>query len=232
MYIGYAGYVILSFLQFTMAFFNDPIIHYNEPAPRTGHAFVEYKDSIYLVGGRYCDSQPISPSSIDIFDPTTFKWQQCNTIGDVAEEVSYTAYATVGNLLYLFGGYLGKEIIETMRVLDLESLKWSSVKQNNVPSPRYSAKMVIDGVDNLFLYGGIGGIHQTFSDLYIFSIRDGECVRLHYEFQLKVGVTKLTFFIVACLLVRYNIYHSKKRIAVSLLLRIQVSKLIFTSSLL
>ena len=158
-----------SFLQFTMASFQ-----FYEPAPRTGHALVEYKGRTYLVGGQYYNSQPISPSSIDIFDPTTFKWQQCNTSGDIPEEVSYTAHATVGNFLYFFGGRLGEQRIGIMRVLNLESLKWSSVEPRNIPSPRSSAKMVADGVDKLLLYGGIDNRNQRLSDLHMFSIKDGE----------------------------------------------------------
>ena len=158
--------------QFTMA-----SSHFYEPASRRGHAFVEYKGKTYLLGGwggQDSHYKSISLSSVDIFDPTTFKWQQCNTSGDIPEEVSYTAYATVENFLYLFGGFLRHQVIGAMHVLDLESLKWLSVKQKNAPLPRAFAEMVADGMDKLLLYGGTNARDQDFSDLHVFFIKDGE----------------------------------------------------------
>lgn len=150
--------------------------HFYEPAPRKGHTLVECKGQIFLVGGRDYDAQPIPLSLIDTFDPTTYRWQQCHTSGDIPEEVCNTASATVGNFLYLFGGRLGEQRIGTMCALDLKSLKWSSVNQKNGPSSRSSARMVAYGMDKLLLYGGTDAWGQDFSDLHIFSITDGECM--------------------------------------------------------
>lgn len=147
---------------------------YYEPASRKGHALVEYMGKAYLVGGKTFNDQAISLSSIDVFEPTSFKWQQCSTSGDIPEEVSHAAHATVGNFLYLFGGYLGVQRSGAMRLLNLESLRWSPVHQKNILSPRSSARMVADGVDKLILYGGTNARDQYFSDLHIFSIKNGE----------------------------------------------------------
>ena len=178
--------------------------HFYEPAPRTGHAFVDYKGRTYLVGGLDYNSQPISLYLIDIFDPTTFEWQKCNTSGDIPEEVSYAAYATVGSILYLFGGCLRESIMGTMSMLDLESLKWSFVKQKKGPSPRTSARMVADGVDKLLLYGGTDVWDQTLSDLHIFSIKDGEWCKTTLRIPTKVSThTQSSLLLVRVLGITY-----------------------------
>ena len=58
--------------------------------------------------------------------------------------------------------------------LDMESLQWSPVQQENKPLPRYSAGLVADKQQRLVLYGGEGVNKETLRDLHMFSIKDGE----------------------------------------------------------
>ena len=145
-----------------------------EPTPRYGHAFVEYKGKTYLVGGLNNYSQPISLSSVEVFDPTTLKWQHRKTTGQIPERISYSAYTTVKQHLYLFGGPFPEN--STLRCLDLETMRWTSVEQTNHPSPQNFGVLVSDN-ERLALFGGRNTCNSTYdlSDPHIFSIKDGEC---------------------------------------------------------
>lgn len=145
-----------------------------EPLPRRGHAFVEYKGKMYLVGG-YHGGHPITLSSIDVFDPTTLQWQCCKTKGSsIPMEVSSMAYSMNDHILYLFGGYLGDKHVNNFIMLDIESLEWSTIQQRFAPAPRAYARMITMGDDRLLLYGGEGANGKINTDLHIFSIENGE----------------------------------------------------------
>lgn len=144
-----------------------------EPISRLGHVLVEYNDCSYLVGGLDSNDQPISLSVVDVFDPTTLKWQRHNTMGVIPKEISYAAYATTTHFLYIFGGYLEKKKINTLVMLNLKSFQWSFIDQINAPSNRSSAKMVADG-NRLLLYGGWNDKNYDLNDLHIFSLQDGK----------------------------------------------------------
>ena len=144
-----------------------------EPQRRTGHALVEYKGCTYLVGGRGSNGQPIDLSLVEIFDPTTLKWQCHTTTGEIPNEAYRAAYAVVCNCLYVFGGLVNGEVSNALWRLDLESFQWSSVQQTNKPQPRRAAGMVADKEQRLVLYGGIDEDGLK-TDLSIFSISDGE----------------------------------------------------------
>ena len=136
-----------------------------EPQPRDGHALVEYKGCTYLVGGHDSKGRPIDPSLVVTFDPTT---------GVGPKEVYRAACAVLQNCLYVFGGSVKGRASNALWRLDLESLQWSLVQQTNTPPPRYSAGLVADKKQRLVLYGGEDNSPEILSDLYMFSVNDGE----------------------------------------------------------
>ena len=145
-----------------------------EPQPREGHALVEYKGCTYLVGGHDFDDRPIDPSLVEMFDPTTLKWQRHTTTGVGPEEVYVAACAVLRSCLYFFGGSVKGRASNALWRLDLESLQWSLIQQTNTPLPRYYAGLVADKEQRLVLYGGKRNSSETLSDLYMFSVNDGE----------------------------------------------------------
>ena len=145
-----------------------------EPQPRQHHALVEYKGCTYLVGGHDSNGRPIDPSLVEMLDSTTLKWQRHFTRGVGPIEVCRAAYAVLQSCLYVFGGMLKGHASNALWRLDLESLQWSLVQQKNTPSPRYSAGLVADKEQRLVLYGGERNSSETLSDLYMFSVKDGE----------------------------------------------------------
>ena len=155
-----------------------------EPQPREGHALVEYKGCTYLVGGHDSGKQPIDPSSVEIFDPVTLKWQCHTTTGVGPKEVYLAACAILQSCLYVLGGRVKGRPSNALWRLDLESLRWSPIQQTNKPPPRYSAGLVADKKQRLVLYGGEDN-SAKFNDLYMFSLKDGEwcgaCGKILYE---------------------------------------------------
>ena len=143
-----------------------------EPQPREGHALVEYKGCTYLVGGHDSKGRPIDPSLVEMFNPTNLKWKRHTTTGVGPEEVCLAACSVLQSCLYVFGGMLKRRASNALWRLDLESLKWSLVQQTNTPPPRHSAGLVADKEQRLVLYGGVD--NSSLSDLYVFSVKDGE----------------------------------------------------------
>lgn len=146
-----------------------------EPKPRHGHALVHYKGCTYAVGGYFSRQSIINPAAVDVFDQTTLKWHCREATGEIPEKIYCTAYATINNHLYLFGGGLGNQRSDALWRLDLDKLKWTRINQRNTPSPRVDAAMVADGEERLVLVGGEVARGQFPCDLHIFSIKDGEC---------------------------------------------------------
>ena len=145
-----------------------------EPQPRSGHALIEYKGCTYLVGGRDSNKKPIGLSSVEVFNPTTLKWQRRTTSGETPVEVFRAACAVVHNCLYVFGGIVYGNVSNALWRLDLESLQWSPIQQANKPPPRHSAGLVASKQQRLVLYSGEGANNATLGDLHVFSIKDGE----------------------------------------------------------
>ena len=145
-----------------------------EPQPREGHALVEYKGCTYLVGGHDSKGRPIDPSLVEKFDPINLKWQRHSTTGVGPEEVYLAACAVLRSCLYVFGGEVKGRDSNALWRLDLESFQWSLIQQTNTPRPRCSAGLVADKEQRLVLYGGEIKNWETLSDLYMFSVKDGE----------------------------------------------------------
>ena len=146
-----------------------------EPTQQRGHAFVEYKGLTYLVGGVDHNNQPIGLSSVEVFDPTKLKWQHCKMTGEIPEIIFFSAHSIVKQHLYLFGGGFSGKRNNTLWCLDLETMRWTRVKQTNAPSPRAFGGLVSDEGERLLLYGGKDTSGHDINDLHIFSIKDGEC---------------------------------------------------------
>lgn len=149
-----------------------------EPTHRRGSALVEYNGLTYMVGGVKDNSQPFSLSAVEVFDPTSLKWQQWETTGEIPERIFFSAYTTVKQCIYFFGGGFQRKQNNTLWCLNLESMLWTCVHQTNVPSPRNFGGLVSDG-ERLVLFGGQDPSNRKHTDVNVFSIKDGECCGLH-----------------------------------------------------
>ena len=185
-----------------------------EPQPRKGHALVEYKGCTYLVGGRDSKGRPIGLSSVEVFNPTTLKWQRRTTSGETPVDVFHAACAVVRNCLYVFGGGVYSSVSNALWRLHLESLQWSPVQQTNKPPPRRDAWLVADKQQRLVLYSGEGANDETLKDLHVFSIKDGEwfsvycrtgsVMAIHFGFGLT-GIHKVDWQIISFVILLQNI---------------------------
>lgn len=122
-----------------------------------------------MVGGLDSTKHAITPSSLEVFHPTNLEWQRLRTTGHIPKSIYFSAYATVEQYLYMFGGGFSGQSNSTLWCLDLEKRIWTSVKQVNVPSPRTSGGLVLAGEERLVLFGG-----KNVNDLHIFSIKTGK----------------------------------------------------------
>ena len=133
-----------------------------EPKPRFAHcsALVEGKWISY--GGHFgVDGGAADPpTSVDVFDVNSEKWEQVSTSGTPPPGVYGAACTAVGSKLYHFGGNDGKQNYNELHCLDMKTKVWSSITPNNPEaSPMIKSNMAVTSYKKLILYiGGYGDI--------------------------------------------------------------------------
>ena len=142
--------------------------------PQFGNALIEFKGSVYAIGGHDSKYRPIGHSSINVFDLTTHMWQSHTTSGTIPDSICFAAYAILLDSLYMFGGLESGKNSNAFRRLNLESFQWSNVNQMRFPPPCHSAALVAYGKNDLVLYGGIGNDGVEITTLHYYSVKRGE----------------------------------------------------------
>lgn len=74
----------------------------------------------------------------------------------------------VGNNLYIFGGWNGKQALNDLHILDIENLLWSQPEwEGNIPACRNNHTTAVVG-ESIYCHGGHDG-NDWLDDLYIFN---------------------------------------------------------------
>jgi hypothetical protein len=100
----------------------------------------------------------------------TMKWRQINTTGKAPEPRAdhASAYLSLTKELFIFGGWNGRERLNDLHVLNLETFEWSQPKTGGV-SPQPRAGMTLTAVrDKLFVFGGNGTQSTVCNDVHVF----------------------------------------------------------------
>jgi len=126
------------------------------PEPRAGYASGVIGDKVVIAGGTYWEgskgnwTRKAFSASTHAFDPVTQTWEK---LPDAPTPFGYASSATVGNRLFVLGGYTGSEVIRKVYVLEKRgnSYQWSAFGQ--MPEPRLFAGAV--GIQSrIYLLGG------------------------------------------------------------------------------
>jgi len=100
----------------------------------------------------------------------TMKWRQISTSGKAPEPRAdhASAYLSLTKELFIFGGWNGRERLNDLHMLNLETFVWSQPKTGGV-SPQPRAGMTLTAVrDKLFVFGGNGTQSTVCNDVHLF----------------------------------------------------------------
>ena len=134
-----------------------------EPLPRFSHISCRVGSKVVVQGGRTKNfseknGQHLS-SVVEIFDPYSELWEQRRVTGDAPSPGTYgAASASLHDDLFSFGGFDGRQLLNTVHRLDTEKLCWSEVSPQNAdgaPMPKAACGTIAFG-NSLGVFGGYG----------------------------------------------------------------------------
>jgi len=131
-----------------------PIEAKGDVVGRHENAFIEYKNKLYLIGGR-----GINP--VNVFDPATNSWE---TKGKSPMEIHHFQAVVYGKAIYLVGamtgGYPKETPLENIWIYYPETDKWEKGAEIPVARRRGGAGSVVFN-DRIYIAGGIKFGHTS-----------------------------------------------------------------------
>lgn len=133
--------------------------HATKPLQRTGHVATSYKNGMFVWGGyRETDrsTRYLPGNELWFYDTLLEKWTLRRTTGQVPSGTSGAIAMTLGDSLFLFGGFLDNHNTNQLYRLDLASGSWELVDaRGHLPTP--CDKMAgWTFADRLYVFGGFG----------------------------------------------------------------------------
>eukprot|EP01113_Clastostelium_recurvatum_P037016 TRINITY_DN536_c0_g1_i1.p1 TRINITY_DN536_c0_g1~~TRINITY_DN536_c0_g1_i1.p1 ORF type:complete len:481 (+),score=155.35 TRINITY_DN536_c0_g1_i1:105-1547(+) len=112
------------------------------------------------------------------FDPNTLEWTRPHTTGDVPQPRTNHSAASVGHLMYLFGGMYKEAddrlvFLDDFYVLDTITMHWRKIMAKGFrPPPRCGHRLLAFG-DKILMFGGGSGElwDKKYNDVYIYDPR-------------------------------------------------------------
>ena len=149
-----------------------------EPLPRYGHASIHIGGKLLLWGG-YVDSMEASKelaTTVELLDIVTRTWERRMTFGKPPPGSWLTAYTAVGESVYSFGGFDGKDDHNSLHQLNIKTWQWNElipINTSTIPLKKIGSRMVpLDG-ERLLIFAGETKFGYT-DELHIFDI-PSEC---------------------------------------------------------
>ncbi|KAG0410090.1 hypothetical protein HPB47_012802 [Ixodes persulcatus] len=133
--------------------------HSRKPKQRTGHVACSYKNGM-LVWGGYKETERstsyLPGYELWFYDTLLEKWVLRRTGGQVPPGTSGAVAVTVGDGMYLFGGFYDSRNTNRLYRLDLVTMDWELVDAQG-PLPTPCDKMAgWSYADRLYVFGGFG----------------------------------------------------------------------------
>ncbi|ELT93982.1 hypothetical protein CAPTEDRAFT_2628 [Capitella teleta] len=124
------------------------------PYQRYGHTAVAWADNAYVWGGRNDDTGCCNV--LYCFNTATLKWSRCTTYGLVPGARDGHSACVLGNLMYIFGGYVADmdEYSNELHALDFTTMTWSVVKTRGKPPSGRDFHSATAIGNQMYLFGG------------------------------------------------------------------------------
>eukprot|EP00854_Cymbomonas_tetramitiformis_P004236 gene4236-5217_t len=151
-------------------------------APCAGHKLVTWNGAVLLVGGHVKKDTKHDSLTVLELDAENYTWKEIETTGSKPLPRGGHSATVFGDLLVVFGGEgAGRQVLNELHILDLNTNTWSSPSMNGLlPAPRSDhAATAFDG-RYLCIFGG------------------GSCTRCHADLHL-LDMETMTWSTPACL---------------------------------
>jgi len=140
----------------------------HSPGPCNMHSadFIPSKNEIYVFrGGNGCEYL----NELHAIDVNALTWRNVETFGESPQQrANHTsAFLVETSQLFIFGGWNGKERLNDIHILDINTSTWSCPNvHGSLPHPR--AGMSLTALKGkLYLFGGSGTSSKFFHDLHV-----------------------------------------------------------------
>ena len=146
-----------------------------EPSPRRDHYSAAIGGQLYVFGGRTRDfhnEKNKLATSVEIFDQCKEKWQKLSATGNHPSGLYCGACTTIGNQLYVYGGYDGSSHQNSLHQLDIDSLQWSQLPSGLT---KKTGCRMVSYKDQLVLFGGHGSNVGDTNDLHCYKGENCRC---------------------------------------------------------
>jgi serine/threonine protein kinase len=140
------------------------------PSPRCLHTCSCIDNKVYLYGGFDGNKSLTSIFSLDL---ERGEWSRIHL--KALPSVSGHSAVEVGRVIYYFGGRTDSSYLNQLYRLDTVSGKWEMLPtKGSLPSPRseHTCTLHPQNTNILYLFGGTGGPHHTYNDLFSFDFRN------------------------------------------------------------
>ncbi|KAF0698360.1 Aste57867_11010 [Aphanomyces stellatus] len=137
------------------------------PAGRNGHTATLAKGRIYILGG-WLGNGPLAADDLHILDVDALRWEQPETTGSSPGPCNmHTAdyVAHIGGIVVFRGGD-GKEYLNDLHLLDVDTHHWTTPTTTGTPPMRRANHSSAVLHTHLYLFGGWNGTNRL-NDLHI-----------------------------------------------------------------
>ncbi|KAK4801503.1 hypothetical protein SAY86_021990 [Trapa natans] len=148
----------------------------NGPGARSSHAITVLGQKVYAFGGEYEPRVPVD-NHLYIFDLGDLTWSVASASGDVPPPRVGVTMATVGTIIYVFGGRdaTHNELNELFS-FDTYTNKWTLLSSGEAgPAHRSYHSMTADD-RHVYVFGGCG-IAGRLNDLWAFDVVDQKWIQ-------------------------------------------------------
>ena len=144
-----------------MAAIHPPSSNHYEPEARFWHCSAFVNGKIFMYGGHIIGPRRLTqpPTVVDVFEPTTEKWDQITTTGPPPPGFIHASCTVIGMYLYAFAGRDWIGFFNNIQELNTTNLKWTQLNdanQGEAPMLKTSTAMISYNEKILITIGGYG----------------------------------------------------------------------------
>jgi len=161
-------------MQWQKIYANGPI-----PKERSGHTCSVIGDNLWIFGG-VTGGGKIHLNDVWILDTVAMEWRIVTPSGPKPRERSGHSAATIGDKIYIFGGYDGEGRLDDIWILDTTNIKWKQPGIKGHPPKERKSHTATSIGENILVFGGYGGSDRL-NDLWNFNT-----IKMEWE-QIKVN---------------------------------------------
>ncbi|TMW66068.1 hypothetical protein Poli38472_003833 [Pythium oligandrum] len=145
-----------------------PRVHGSPPAGRNGHSATLADRKVFVIGG-WLGSGPLAADDMHVLDLDAMEWKQPPVLGTPPGPCNMHTADYIPHLrsILLFRGGDGREYLNDLHRLDVDTLVWSRVHASGrLPVPRANHSSALVDESQIVIFGGWDG-HKRLNDIHV-----------------------------------------------------------------